>query len=294
MNAKQIPAFTGLLLLSLGVFRPALAQDGVERTWNPREDRDHFTTTRPGAVRNSNRASQVVGMHVRDYQDRDLGRIDDVVLDFRTGRIAYVVLAVPAQAGDRFVAVPASALSQGNDANRLVLNVDRSQLERAPSFARDSWPDLDRPLPGMEIFGVPTADRDRRYSSYPSDANRPIVETFPRERTDTYTTGQGVAPRYEGSTATERWQTPVTAAPRRSSFRGRIVAVNPETRMLSVEAESGEIRDFVIGDRPNIQLKNSSNPRIIDLKVGFPIVVGYRENPDGTSIAQTIIRTDAP
>jgi hypothetical protein len=78
------------------------------------------------------------------------------------------------------------------------------------------------------------------------------------------------------------------------SFRGSIVAVNPEARTMSVEAPTGEVRHFEFGDRPNLQLFHTRYPRLIDLRVGFPVRVGFRVEQDGTHVAHTVIRTDRP
>ncbi len=63
---------------------------------------------------------------------------------------------------------------------------------------------------------------------------------------------------------------------------------------MTVENEWGKSREFGFDEKPMITLKDSRSPRLVDLKVGFPVSVGYYERPDGTYIAQTIIRTDAP
>ena len=264
------------------------AQEVVDRYGTPV---DNSLTVRP-IVRNANRASRIVGLRVRNYQNQELGRVEDVVFDFNTGRIAYVALSVPGIGGDHLVAVPPGAIVPATDgSNQLVMNIDPARLETAPSFARDNWPEVDRSFAGAEEFWGPTLNLrpgDRYYSSRNSDyyPRPPVTQTY----RDEYRVDQGVAPRYQASTSTEQSRPYVT----RSSFRGQVIAVDPETRTMSVESKTGEIRDFVFSDRPNLQLKNTRNPRIIDIKVGYPVIVGYREDPDGTLMAQTVIRTDTP
>lgn len=63
---------------------------------------------------------------------------------------------------------------------------------------------------------------------------------------------------------------------------------------MTLENEWGRTREFVFDDKPTITLKDNRNPKIVDLKVGFPVSVGYHEKADGTFVAQTIIRTDTP
>jgi sporulation protein YlmC with PRC-barrel domain len=277
VNTRLILAVGGMAALA-GAALPASAQEVVEHNGT--------LAIRP-VVRPANRASRIVGLPVRNYQNQELGRVEDVVFDLNTGRIAYVVVAVPSDTGDRWVAVPPGALTAAADgSNQLVMNMDRLRLQSAPTFARDNWPDVDRPFTGAEAFWGPALNVAEREGV---DLNRPPVTVYTPPPND-YRTYQGVAPRYESSTTTERTRPYVT----RSSFRGQVTAVNPETRTMSVESKAGEIRDFVFSDRPNLQLKNNRNPRIVDIKVGFPVIVGYREDPDGTLTAQTVIRTDTP
>ena len=108
-----------------------------------------------------------------------------------------------------------------------------------------------------------------------------------------YPADQGTPPRYQssGSTYTVEQE---HARTERATFRGRVVAVSPENRTLRVESDTGETREFVFTDRPTITLKDSRNPSIVDIKVGYPVSVGYRETADGRYVAQTVIRRDAP
>ena len=252
---------------------PSLAQEFQERPGYTVEDRGDF-------VANGNRASRIVGMHVRNYQNQDLGRVEDVVFNLQSGRIAYVVLSVPTNEGHKLVAVPPNALlPSAEDHSRLVMNMDRGRLERVQGFTKDNWPDPNRPFVGSETLW-----------GYANPAPPPPPVDYPTYRSDQYRVEQGTAPRYEAYTGTDQYR----SVSDRSSFRGRIIAVSPETRTLTVESNSGEVRDFVFADRPNLQLKNNRYPRIVDLKVGFPVTVGYREDPDGTCVAQTVIRTDTP
>ena len=72
----------------------------------------------------------------------DLGKLDHVMLDIPSGRIAYGVLARGGVfgIGERLFAVPWDALTLDPARNCFVLDVDRDRLERAPGFDRDHWP----------------------------------------------------------------------------------------------------------------------------------------------------------
>ncbi len=76
------------------------------------------------------------------------GRIDDLIIDYPDGRVAFVVLDhVPGRAGDALVAVPFSELSWNG--NAYVLNISGDQLAGAPAFVLS---DINNPRRAEEIY----------------------------------------------------------------------------------------------------------------------------------------------
>ena len=71
-----------------------------------------------------------------------LGKIQDIMLDVPSGRVAYAVLASGGflGLGDKLFAIPWSALTLDTDNKCFVLDIDKSQLEAAPGFDKDHWP----------------------------------------------------------------------------------------------------------------------------------------------------------
>lgn len=87
-------------------------------------------------------ASTVTGDMVRNMKGEDLGRIEDVMIDLGSGRVAYAVLVAGEffGLGGRYVAVPWNALAVDLEQREFILDMDRSRLEQAPAFDEDSWP----------------------------------------------------------------------------------------------------------------------------------------------------------
>lgn len=83
-------------------------------------------STRPAPVL---RATQIMGAGVRDAQGQDVGRMDDMVVDTRTGEVRYNVLRVDAAPGLRY-AVPAEKLRAYGE-GQLVLDAGRKRLARS-------------------------------------------------------------------------------------------------------------------------------------------------------------------
>jgi len=96
----------------------------------------------------------VIGSKVVNQQNEDLGKIEDVVIDTDSGRIAYAVLTFGGflGMGDKYFAIPWEAFRFSLTENRAVLNVEKRLLENAPGFNKDSWPNMADPTWGKQIF----------------------------------------------------------------------------------------------------------------------------------------------
>lgn len=108
--------------------------------------------------------SSLSGNDVVNQENEDLGDIKDCMLDMRTGRVCYAVLAFGGflGMGEKLFAVPWSALSLDRENKRFVLNVTKDRLKEAPGFDKDAWPNMADPAWAESIhsyYGT-TDDRD--------------------------------------------------------------------------------------------------------------------------------------
>jgi sporulation protein YlmC with PRC-barrel domain len=87
-------------------------------------------------------ASSLEGETVMSLAGDTLGEIEELMLDVKTGRIAYAILAVGGflGIGEKYFAVPWRALTLDPERKCFVLDVDKDRLENAPGFDRDPWP----------------------------------------------------------------------------------------------------------------------------------------------------------
>ena len=92
-------------------------------------------------------ANTLTGNDVYNKQDEDLGDIIEIMLDIRSGRVAYAVLSFGTflGMGGKLFAVPWEALQLDTKNKRFVLDVDKERLKAAPGFDRDEWPDMANP-----------------------------------------------------------------------------------------------------------------------------------------------------
>jgi hypothetical protein len=93
------------------------------------------------------KGSQLIGAKVEDPSGQNIGKVEDVMVD-SSGRVQFAVLSFGGflGVGEKWYAIPWNAMHierdrEGMDVKRIVLDVTKETLERAPSFARDRWPD---------------------------------------------------------------------------------------------------------------------------------------------------------
>lgn len=96
-------------------------------------------------VTDANKASKIIGTEVRNRQNERVGRIKDVVLDVRSGKIAYAVLSVGGVlgAGDKLVALPLDALTAQPGEEYFLIDASKDRLSQSAGFSDNDWPNLD-------------------------------------------------------------------------------------------------------------------------------------------------------
>ena len=90
------------------------------------------------------KASSIIGTDVVDPKGDSLGDVKEVVIDPRTGRVAYVVVSFGGflSMGEKLFAIPFSALVFKVTKNEYVLDVSKERLKAAPGFDADHWPSM--------------------------------------------------------------------------------------------------------------------------------------------------------
>lgn len=95
------------------------------------------------------RSSELTGLSVRNNAGKELGKVEDFVVELNTGDIRYVALSFGGFAGfgDKLFAVPWKAMSFkfGEDSRYFVFDATPQQLEKAPGFDQNNWPDVADP-----------------------------------------------------------------------------------------------------------------------------------------------------
>ena len=100
------------------------------------------------------RMSELIGLNVRNKANEELGEIEDVVVDLKSGKIRYAAVSMGGflGIGDKLFAVPFEAISfqTHRDDGLLidstervaVVSVTKESLENAQGFDQDNWPNM--------------------------------------------------------------------------------------------------------------------------------------------------------
>jgi len=127
------------------------ASSGADRTQASASSSDKADKARTdvsaNAVTQSHalRASEIIGADVENADGDGIGEIKDMMVDARNERVRYVVLSHGGVlgVGDKLFAYPMSMVeTKGADSDKLVMNVNKEKLDKAPGFDRDKWPDF--------------------------------------------------------------------------------------------------------------------------------------------------------
>lgn len=89
-------------------------------------------------------ASSLINDKVVNLDGDVIGRIEELMIDVTTGRVAYAVLSFGGFLGvrNKLFALPWSALTVDEAKKRFVVNATWESLARMPGFDKDHWPDL--------------------------------------------------------------------------------------------------------------------------------------------------------
>ncbi len=87
------------------------------------------------------RASKLIGKDVNNRAGKDIGDIQDLVLDMGANKVDYAVLAFDPSwfAKEKMFAFPLSAFTAARDKDDLVLDVDKAKLEAMKNFDASRW-----------------------------------------------------------------------------------------------------------------------------------------------------------
>jgi len=103
------------------------------------------------------RAHEIIGMTVRNQSNKDLGSVNDLMVDMGAGKVRYAALSYGGflGVGNKLFAVPWSAFRcdryPNSNKHFLELSINEDTLKNAPGFDKDKWPNFADPQFGQGI-----------------------------------------------------------------------------------------------------------------------------------------------
>jgi sporulation protein YlmC with PRC-barrel domain len=200
-----------LAAVSCTLVSTVLSEDTVKDKTGVARDRVYDTTASTSVnapLLRFNKASDLIGMNVKNRENEKIGEVKDLIVDLQSGHVAYAVVSSGGilGIGDKLVAVPPRSFEYSDTDKKLVLNVDKQTLANAPRFEKDRWPDLSDVRWNTEVY--------QHYGQQPywSDGNAVIPgrenvrtktdnDDLRRDRSDVDNTKQNIRDR-DGSTLT--------------------------------------------------------------------------------------------
>lgn len=122
-----------------------LAQDtqGSKKPSATTSPDDHKVMVSPnsGQLKGSAKASDILGITVKNKEDETLGKVEEVAVDVESGRIIFLVLSTGGYLGiaDTLMAVPPGVLHHDVTKKALVLDSNKEKFKDAPVFEMPKW-----------------------------------------------------------------------------------------------------------------------------------------------------------
>jgi len=100
------------------------------------------------------KASSIIGTDVVNPKGDNLGDIKEVVIDPRTGKVAYAVVSFGGflGLGEKLFAIPFSAFQYDHEENEYVLDVSQERLKAAPGFDAENWPAMSEEKWNRDVY----------------------------------------------------------------------------------------------------------------------------------------------
>jgi sporulation protein YlmC with PRC-barrel domain len=107
-----------------------------------------------GTFHNVHKANDVIGMKVKNVNNEDLGKVDNLVVNLPTGRVPYVILNPDSslKLGNNYYALPPNALTWNSDQKNLVSDLNHDKLAGAPHFSKEQWQTVSDPAFGTRVY----------------------------------------------------------------------------------------------------------------------------------------------
>jgi sporulation protein YlmC with PRC-barrel domain len=151
----KLNIFTCASAASLLTFA-ALADETINQNMEENgASHQRMTQAHAGQLNGAAKASDLIGLTVKNYQNEKLGKVQELAVDVGSGRIVQVIISTGGflGMGNTLTAVPPSALHH-NVANKVLhLDVTKETLAAAPRFDTAKWAEGTQSNRVVEFYG---------------------------------------------------------------------------------------------------------------------------------------------
>ena len=93
------------------------------------------------------KSSYIIGKNVLSAENENLGKIEDIVLDKKSGQVLYVVLSFGGFMGlDKLYALPWDSINYDVVEQGLKLIINKEAITSATCFQNNQWADFSEPV----------------------------------------------------------------------------------------------------------------------------------------------------
>jgi sporulation protein YlmC with PRC-barrel domain len=114
-----------------------------------------ITQARPDRLKDTAKASDIIGMTVKNYQDEKLGTVENLAMDVESGRIVQVIISSGGLLGmgTTFTPVPPGALHHEVGQKILHLDASSEKFDAAPKCDASKWEEDTQSNRVTEVYG---------------------------------------------------------------------------------------------------------------------------------------------
>jgi len=112
------------------------------------------SSTSAADFQNVHKTSDLMSRNVKSVSDEDMGKVDNVMLNLPSGRVAFLVLS-PASSlalGNNLYALPPNAFSINKDGKSLTSDISKEKLAAAPHFEKNNWTQVSDPAWAAQVY----------------------------------------------------------------------------------------------------------------------------------------------
>jgi len=134
----------------------ALAQDtSSPKMAETQSDSHGITQARPNLLKDTAKASDIIGMTVKNYQDEKFGTVENLAVDLESGRIVQVIISSGGFLGmdATLTPVPPGALHHEVGQSVLQLDASREKFNAAPKCDASKWEEETQSNRVTEVYG---------------------------------------------------------------------------------------------------------------------------------------------